>query len=142
MDISVISRNFLFDLENGTMVYAFMAKTHPLPRKGSYPTEGSSRFPGIVLQQTSQSFFSTHNSVIPARPSIRQWEQQPVLPTLVIALLVVMGHIFLQGSAQHLSPNKISFDRHSCFTDLTQRSAKTSGKAGGVAVMLIEHSVL
>jgi hypothetical protein len=45
------------------------------------------RFPLIVLQQTTQSFLATHNSVVPARPSIRQWDQQPVLLALVIALL-------------------------------------------------------
>src|ERR1022692_3274481 len=39
-----------------------------------YPTEGSCRFPLIVLQQTTQSFFATHNFVVPARFSIRQWE--------------------------------------------------------------------
>src|ERR1035438_5289963 len=30
-----------------------------------YPTEGSCRFPLIVLQQTTQSFLATHDSVIP-----------------------------------------------------------------------------
>ena len=29
-----------------------------------YPTEGSCRFPLIVLQQTTQSFLATHNSVV------------------------------------------------------------------------------
>jgi hypothetical protein len=48
-------------------------KTHLRFRgKEVYPTEGSCRFPLIVLQQTTQSFLATHNSVIPARPSIRQ----------------------------------------------------------------------
>src|ERR1019366_10829916 len=55
--------------------------------RGVSPTEGSCRFPLIVLQQTPQSFLATHNSVIPARPSIRQGEQEPVLLALVIALL-------------------------------------------------------
>src|ERR1035438_4260554 len=55
-------------------------KTHPrFRRRGVYPTEGSCRFPLIVLQQTTQSFLATHDSVIPARPSIRQGEQQSVL---------------------------------------------------------------
>jgi hypothetical protein len=65
-----------------------------------YPTEGSCRFPLIVLQQTTQSFLAPHNSVIPARPSIRQGEQEAVLLALVITLLVVMGHVLLQGSTQ------------------------------------------
>ena len=38
--------------------------------------------PAIVLQQTTQSFLATHNSVLPARPSIRQGEQEPVLLAL------------------------------------------------------------
>jgi hypothetical protein len=75
-------------------------KTHlRLQGRGVYPTEGSCRFPLIVLQQTTQPFLATHDSVIPARPSIRQGEQQPVLLALVIALLVVMCHVLLQGSA-------------------------------------------
>ena len=82
-------------------------KTHLRFRgRGVYPTEGSCRFPLIVLQQTTQSFLATHDSVIPARPSIRQWDQQPVLLALVIALLVVMGHILLQGSAQRPLPEQ------------------------------------
>src|ERR1039458_5503702 len=73
---------------------------------GVYATEGSCRFPLIVLEQTTESFLATHNSVVPARPSIRQWEQPPVLLALVIALLVVMGHILLQGSAQRSLPEQ------------------------------------
>src|ERR1017187_9193532 len=73
---------------------------------GVPPTEGSCRFPLIVLQQTTQSFLATHNSVVPARPSIRQGEQEPVLLALVIAFLVVMGHILLQGSAQRPLPEQ------------------------------------
>src|ERR1035438_1459816 len=58
-------------------------KTHLRFRgRGVYPTEGSCRFPLIVLQQTTQSFLATHNSVIPARPSIRQGKQQSVLLAL------------------------------------------------------------
>jgi hypothetical protein len=36
------------------------------------PTEGSCRSPLIVLQQTTQSFLATRNSVVPAHSSIRQ----------------------------------------------------------------------
>src|ERR1035438_7752699 len=86
--------------------------------RGVYPTEGSCRFPLIVLEQTTESFPATHNSVIPARPSIRQGEQEPVLLALVIALLVVMGHVLCRARRSGLSPNKMSFDRHSCFTPL------------------------
>src|SRR5664280_1868671 len=73
---------------------------------GVSPNEGSCRFPLIVLQQTTQSFLATHNSVIPAHSSIRQGEQQSVLLALVIALLVVMGYILLQGSAQRPLPEQ------------------------------------
>jgi hypothetical protein len=67
-----------------------MAKKHIFASKeASPPTEGSCRFPLIVFQQTTQPFLATHNSVIHARPSIRQWEQKLVLLALVIALLVV-----------------------------------------------------
>jgi hypothetical protein len=41
----------------------------------------------------------------------------------VIALFVVMSHVLLQGSAQRPLPEQDEFDRHSCFTDLTQGSA-------------------
>src|SRR5664280_2248790 len=74
--------------------------------RGVYQTEGSCRFPLIVLQQTTQSFLATHNSVIPAHSSIRQGEQQSVLLALVIAFLVVMDHILLQGSAQRPLPEQ------------------------------------
>ena len=43
---------------------------------------------------------------IPAHSSIRQGEQQSVLLALVIALLVVMGHVLLQGSAQRSLPEQ------------------------------------
>src|ERR1039457_4518637 len=72
--------------------------------EGGYPTGGSCRFPLIVLQQTTQSFLATHNSVVPARSSIRQGKQQSVLLALVIALLVVMDHVLLQGSPQRSLP--------------------------------------
>src|ERR1039457_5708539 len=74
--------------------------------RGVPPTEGSCCFPLIVLQQTTQSFLATHDSAIPARPSIRQGEQQSVVLALVIALLVVMGHVLLQGSAQRSLPEQ------------------------------------
>src|ERR1035438_2976965 len=85
-------------------------KTHLRFRgRGVYATEGSCRFPLIVLQQTTQSFLATYNSAIPARPSIWQWEQQPVLLALVIALLVATGHVLLQGSAQRSLPEQDEF---------------------------------
>src|ERR1019366_7317109 len=42
-------------------------KTHlRFQGRGVSPTEGSCRFPLIVLEQTTQPFLATHNSVIPA----------------------------------------------------------------------------
>src|ERR1035441_9243992 len=85
-------------------------KTHlRFQGRGVYPTEGSCRFLLIVLQQTTQSFLATHNSVIAAHSSIRQGEQQSVLLALVIALLVVMGHVLVQGSAQRSLPEQDEF---------------------------------
>ncbi len=48
--------------------------------RGIYPTEGSCRFPLIVLQKTTQSLLATHNPVIPARASIQReylWDNCP-----------------------------------------------------------------
>src|ERR1022692_3857612 len=76
-------------------------------KEGKFPRpKGSCRFPLIVFQQTTQSFLAPHNSALPARPSIRQWEQEPVLLALVITLLVVMGHVLLQRSAQRSLPEQ------------------------------------
>src|SRR5450759_4282965 len=106
----IFSSGLLFFEGTTSHPYALSAygqKTHLRFRgREVFPTEGSRRFPLIVLQQTTQSFLATHHSVIPARLSIRQGEQQPVLLALVIALLVVMGHVLLQGSAQRPLPEQ------------------------------------
>src|ERR1017187_7263857 len=80
-------------------------KTHlRFQGRGVYPTEGSCRFPLMVLEQTTQPFLATHNSVIPARPSIRQGEEEPVLLALVIALLEFL--VYGSGDLRkHASPN-------------------------------------
>src|ERR1019366_3288649 len=80
-------------------------KTHlRFQGRGVSPTEGSCRFPLIVLEQTTQPFLATHNSVIPARPSIRQGEEDPVLLALVIALLEFL--VYGSGDLRkHASPN-------------------------------------
>src|ERR1039458_7494147 len=38
----------------------------------------------MVLEQITQSLLATRDSVIPARPSVRQWEQEPVLTARTI----------------------------------------------------------
>src|SRR5450759_2855151 len=80
-------------------------KTHlRFQGRGVSPTEGSCRFPLIVLRQTTQPFLATHNSVIPARPSIRQGDEEPVLLALVIALLEFL--VYGSGDLRkHASPN-------------------------------------
>src|ERR1035437_3991742 len=68
---------------NMTVAIPYGQKTHlRFQGRGVSPTEGSCRFPLIVLEQTTQPFLATHNSVIPARPSIRQGEEEPVLLAL------------------------------------------------------------
>ena len=68
----VVARRFWAHWEKALLI-AYGKKTHlRFQGMGVYPTEASCRFPLIVLQQTTQSFLATHNSVIPARPSIRQ----------------------------------------------------------------------
>ncbi len=41
----------------------------------------------------------------------------------MIALSMIMLDIFAQGSRSQRSPNRTTLERHSSFTDLTQRSA-------------------
>src|ERR1019366_2008812 len=91
----------------GNLSCPYGKKTHLRFRgREVYPTEGSCRFPLIVLQQTTQPFLATHNSVVPARPSIWQGEQELVLLALVIALLVVICQVLLQGPAQRPLPEQ------------------------------------
>src|ERR1017187_10519502 len=72
----------MFDCFGSGSEPSYGKKTHLRFRgREVYPTEGSCRFPLIVLQQTTQSFLATHNSVIPACPSIRQGEQAFRLPS-------------------------------------------------------------
>src|ERR1035441_2287260 len=98
----------MFVAKGGLLPYG--KKTHlRFQGMGVPPTEGSCRFPLIVLQQTTQSLLATHDSTIPPRPSIRQGEQQSVLLALVIALLVLMGQVLLQGSAQRPLPEQDEF---------------------------------
>jgi hypothetical protein len=97
--ISVLAPNSL------TLYTPYGQKTHlRFQGRGVSPTEGSCRFPLIVLEQTTQPFLATHNSVIPARPSIRQGEEEPVLLALVIALLEFL--VYGSGDLRkHASPN-------------------------------------
>jgi len=50
-------------------------------------------------------------------------EQQDIALALVIALGMVVFDIFLEARRSERSPKRITLDRHSSFTDLTQRSA-------------------
>src|ERR1017187_10332633 len=95
----------LQSLDRDLDVIPYGQKTHlSFQGRGVYPTEGSCRFPLMVLEQTTQPFLATHNSVIPARPSIRQGEEEPVLLALVIALLEFL--VYGSGDLRkHASPN-------------------------------------
>jgi hypothetical protein len=77
-----VAQHQVMDNLLGGESWSYGQKTHLRFRgRGVYPTEGSCRFPLIVLQQTTQSFLATHNSVIPARPrdsTIRPFETRPV----------------------------------------------------------------
>jgi hypothetical protein len=92
-------------MEDAGFLIPYGQKTHlRFQGRGVSPTEGSCRFPLIVLEQTTQPFLATHYSVIPARPSIRQGEEEPVLLALVIALLEFL--VYGSGDLRkHASPN-------------------------------------
>jgi len=80
------------------------------------------RLPLVILQQAAQSFSTPHCSRVPSCLRLQR-KQDPIAFALMVALLVVMRQILLQGSPQRASPNRMSFARHSSLTDLTQRSA-------------------
>jgi hypothetical protein len=50
-------------------------------------------------------------------------EQQDVVLPQMIALSMVMLDVFAQGAPQGALAKRITLDKHSSFTDLTQRSA-------------------
>src|SRR5258707_9767759 len=59
------------------------------------------RFPLVVLQQAPQSFSTPHCSHVP--PCLRpRRKQDPIVFTLMVALLVVMYDVLLQRSPQGL----------------------------------------
>ena len=75
----------------------------------------------IKTQHAAQSLAALNRSVAVDARTPRK--QQHVTLTLMIALSMVMLGIFAQARRRERSPKKITLDRHSSFTDLTQRSA-------------------
>jgi hypothetical protein len=75
----------------------------------------------IVAQKPTQSLAAPHWPL--ALPIRHPWKQQDVALPLVIPLGMEMVDIVAQRPPHERSPNRITLDRHSSLTDLTQRSA-------------------
>src|ERR1035437_4100642 len=113
----------MFVAKGGLLPYG--KKTHlRFQGMGVPPTEGSCRFPLIVLQQDHPVVPCNAQFCYPHLPldSARGTAAGSACP----------GDCAPRGNGSHIaaglgaaaSPQtKMSFDRHSCFTDLTQRSA-------------------
>jgi hypothetical protein len=69
----------------------------------------------VITQEPTQSLTALH--VPGAADACIAGEQQDVVLPLMIALGMVMLNVFAQGEP------RITLDKHSSFTDLTQRSA-------------------
>src|SRR5580704_6313841 len=76
-----------------SLIYALIVSPAPAV------TSTLCRFSLVVFQQTSQSFSTPHCSFVPSCFRPRR-KQNPVVFALVIALLVAMYEILLQGSPQ------------------------------------------
>ena len=75
----------------------------------------------VITQEPTQSLTALH--VPSAADACIAGEQQDVVLPLMIALSMVMLDVFAQASRKERSPKRITLDKHSSFTDLTQRSA-------------------
>ena len=75
----------------------------------------------IVAQKPAQSLAALHRPLAVAVRVPRK--QQDVGLPLVIPLGMEMIDVFAQRPPKVCSPNRITFNRHSSLTDLTQRSA-------------------
>jgi hypothetical protein len=75
----------------------------------------------VAAQKPAQSFAALHK---PLGMAVRvPRKQQDVAFPLVVPLGMEMVDVVAQRAPQRVSPNKITFDRHSSLTNLTQRSA-------------------
>ncbi len=76
----------------------------------------------VITQEPTQSLTALHRPG--AADGCITGEQQDVVLPLMIALSMVMLDVFAQGAPQGArSPKRITLDKHSSFTDLTQRPA-------------------
>ena len=75
----------------------------------------------VVTQESAQSLATLNGLLVVDVRTPR--EQQDIVLPLVIALRMVMLDIFAYARRSEPSPNRTTLDRHSSFTDLTQRSA-------------------
>ena len=75
----------------------------------------------VITQEPTQSLTALH--VPGAADACIAGEQQDVALSLMIALSMVMLDVFAQGAPQGALAERITLDKHSSFTDLTQRSA-------------------
>jgi hypothetical protein len=75
----------------------------------------------VIAQEPAQSLTALHRPLAVALPVPRK--QQDVPLPLVIPLRMEMFDVFAQARRKERSPNRITLDKHSSLTDLTQRSA-------------------
>ncbi len=102
-----------------------MNRNHQL--KNSSEVRGLRGLLKVITQEPAQPLATSNRS---RATNIRiLWEQQDVALSLVIPLDMEMFDIFVQRRRRERSPNRTTLDRHSSFTDLTQRSraGNTSG---------------
>jgi hypothetical protein len=75
----------------------------------------------VVTQEPTQSLTALYRPG--AADGFITGEQQDVVLPLMIALSVVCSTYSLRARRRERSPKRITLDKHSSFTDLTQRSA-------------------
>ena len=76
----------------------------------------------IVAQVPTQSLAALNRLLVVADVRVTRKQQNVTLP-LVIAFSMIMFDVFAQGPPQRALAKRITFDKHSTFTDRTQRSA-------------------
>ena len=75
----------------------------------------------VITQEPTQSLTALHRPG--AADACIAGEQQDVVLPLMIALSMVCSTNSLRARRRKRSPKRITLDKHSSFTDLTQRSA-------------------
>ena len=75
----------------------------------------------VIAQEPTQSRAALHGRLAVDVPITR--EQQDIAFSLVIALGMIVFDEFVQRPRRERSPKRITLDRHSSFTERTQRSA-------------------